>query len=83
MAAKKKRAFRDVRLATARVLAGVRTEKGLTQREAGRRLGRSHGWVSMIETGQHKVGLQDLVEVCDVYGADPEEIFGRILRWKP
>lgn len=69
-------------MGTARVLAGLRTEKNLTQREAARRLGKSHGWVSLVETGQHKVGVQDLVELCDCYGAEAEEIFGRILRWK-
>jgi transcriptional regulator with XRE-family HTH domain len=81
--AAKKRKFKDVRMGTARVLAGLRSEKNLTQREAARRLGRSHGWVSMVETGQHKVGVQDLVELCEIYGADVEETVRRIMRWQP
>lgn len=80
--AKKKRAIRDVRQATGRVLAGLRIEKDLTQREASARLGRSHGWISLVEKGEYKVGVQDLVDLCDVYGADVEEIVGRIMRWK-
>jgi transcriptional regulator with XRE-family HTH domain len=83
MALKKRRAGRDIRLAAARILHALRVERGLTQREASVRLNKSYSWVSLLENGLYSIKVQDLVDICDIYGADPIEVFERILRWKP
>lgn len=82
MATKKKRPGRDVGLAAARVLKALRAEGGDKQEELATRLGKSRGWVSLLETGQYKVTAQDIVDFSAVYEKDPLEVFRRILEFK-
>lgn len=54
-------------------LRAIREEAGLTQRELAEKLGREQSFVGRIETGQRRVDLVELIWICSVCGADPEE----------
>src|SRR5688572_30172539 len=54
----------------------MRRRAGLTQRQLALALGREQNYVARIETGQRRVDLVELVQICRACGTDPE---GRIL----
>jgi len=70
-------------LGTQRVLRGARNERGLKQREVSRLLGRAENYVTLIETGQRKCTVAEACELAEAMGADPLEIFERIVNYKP
>lgn len=45
-----------------------RLELGLTQREVGEFVGKSHAWVGFVEAGRVKVSLEDAVAIGRVLG---------------
>jgi ribosome-binding protein aMBF1 (putative translation factor) len=66
--------------AVATVIAGAREQAGLTQRELALRLKRPHSVVGMIETNQRQVNLPEFVAIAEAIGADPADLFRRVLR---
>jgi transcriptional regulator with XRE-family HTH domain len=81
MARAKKKLGKDVRQATARVLAGLRAERRLHQRQMSLDLGKSHGWMGLLENEQYSVKLQDFIDLCAYFEVDPLETLARILRF--
>jgi transcriptional regulator with XRE-family HTH domain len=73
---------KDIRLATARIIAGLLAERGLTQSEASKRLGKTRSWMNLLLNGHYNVKMQDLFDICMAFGAKPSEIVDRIERWK-
>ena len=61
------------------VLVEIRTEAGMTQRELARRLARAHSYVSRIEKGDRRLDVPELIQWCEVLGADPVNVIRRIL----
>jgi transcriptional regulator with XRE-family HTH domain len=61
-------------------LTAVRTEAGVTQRELARRLDRAHSYVSRIEKGDRRLDVPEMIQWCEVLGADPLKVMERILR---
>ena len=47
------------------MLRELRMQRGLTQTDVGRKLGRKQGFVSKYETGERRLAFLDLVLVCD------------------
>lgn len=64
------------------VLAAIREEAGVTQRELARRIGRAHSYVGRIETGARRLDLPEFIEWCEALGADPVKVQRRIARGK-
>jgi transcriptional regulator with XRE-family HTH domain len=61
-------------------LVEIRRSAGVTQRELARRLKRAHSYVGRIEMGDRRLDLPEFIEWCELLGADPAEVFLRILR---
>jgi hypothetical protein len=80
--AKAKKFGKSIGRATARVFAGLRAERKWKQRQVSLDLGKSHGWVGLLENEQYSVKLQDFVDLCALYEVDPLETLERILRFK-
>jgi ribosome-binding protein aMBF1 (putative translation factor) len=66
--------------AVATVIAAAREQAGLTQRELASRLKRPHSVVGMIEANQRQVNMPEFVAIAEALGADPTDLFKRVLR---
>lgn len=53
-----------------RGLRAAREAAGLTQAEVAARLGAYASYVSKVESGERRVDVVELTELCKVYGAD-------------
>jgi len=51
----------------------LRKRAGLTQRQLAGAVGREQNYIARIETGQRRVDLVELIQICRACGADPEE----------
>ena len=58
----------------------LRKRAGLTQRELARAVGREQNYIARIETGQRRVDLVELVQICRACRANPDEEVGRLVR---
>jgi transcriptional regulator with XRE-family HTH domain len=66
--------------AVATVIATAREEAGLTQRELASRLKRPHSVIGMIESNQRQVNVPEFIAIAEAIGADPSDLFRRVLR---
>lgn len=66
--------------AVAAVIAAVREEAEMTQRDLAARLKRPHSVIGMIESNQRQVNLPEFVAIAEAIGADPLDLFKRVLR---
>ena len=66
--------------AVAAVIAAARKEAGLTQRDLASRLKRPHSVVGMIESNQRQVNMPEFIAIAEAVGADPADLFRRVLR---
>jgi transcriptional regulator with XRE-family HTH domain len=57
----------------------AREEAGLTMATAGRRFGRSPGWLSIVENGLHPIRMDDLIDLLDFYGVTDETLRASLL----
>lgn len=53
----------------------IREARGLTQEAVARQLGYKPNWLCRVERGERKLKAQTLLELCRVYGVQPEEVF--------
>ena len=58
----------------------LRKNAGLTQRELAEAVGREQNYIGRIETGQRRVDLIELVQICRACGADAEVEVGKLVR---
>lgn len=75
---KQLRGLRHRRLMAA--LIEAREEAGVSQRELARRLKRAHSYVGRIEIGDRRLDVPEFIEWCELLGADPSQVFARLLR---
>lgn len=66
--------------AVAAVIAAARKEAGLTQRDVASRLKRPHSVIGMIESNQRQVNMPEFIAIAEAVGADPADLFRRVLR---
>lgn len=66
--------------AVATVIATVREQVGLTQRELAARLERPHSVIGMIESNQRQVNIPEFIAIAESLGVDPADLFRRVLR---
>ena len=55
-------------------LAAARVNKGMTTSMAARRLGKTQGWLTLIENGRRELYASDLFKLCDLYEIPVENI---------
>ncbi|HZZ42845.1 MAG TPA: helix-turn-helix transcriptional regulator [Tepidisphaeraceae bacterium] len=63
-----------------RAIVGMRKKAGLSQRGLAELLGREQNYLGRIETGQRRVDLVELVQICQACGADPNAEIPRLVR---
>jgi transcriptional regulator with XRE-family HTH domain len=56
----------------------MRKGAGLTQRQLAAAVGREHNYIARIETGQRRVDLVELVQLCRACNIDPEQLIPEI-----
>jgi transcriptional regulator with XRE-family HTH domain len=66
--------------ALATVIAKAREHAGLTQRDLAARLKRPHSVIGMIESNQRQVNVPEFIAIAEALGADPSDLFKRVLR---
>lgn len=62
------------------LLAQLRTEAGLTQRELAQRIGKSQSWVFKSESASRRVDIAEFLEWCVGCGVDPVDAVRRLAR---
>lgn len=50
------------------LLRQIRTERGLTQIEVAKRLGVPQSYVSKYESGERRLDILEVQDICEVYG---------------
>ena len=60
------------------LLRQVRVEAGLTQEQLAERLGRPQSFVSKYETGERRLDILELREVCRAVGIPLPDLAGRL-----
>lgn len=63
-----------------RVLRALRQEKGVTQVGLAELLGRPQSYISKVESGERKVDLPELDEICRALGTNLETLVRRYKR---
>lgn len=66
-------------IAVVEVLANARRDAGLTQVQLAERLKRPQSYVSNVERRERRVDVVDLVDWARAVGADPGDLFQRLL----
>jgi transcriptional regulator with XRE-family HTH domain len=51
----------------------------MTQRDLAARLRRPHSFIGRIEAGERRIDVIEFIEIARVLGADPKELFGRVV----
>jgi transcriptional regulator with XRE-family HTH domain len=75
------KALRSVTARTvADVLARVREQKKLSQRDLAAIVKRPHSVIGMIESHQRQVNVPEFITIAEALGADPLELFRQVLR---
>ena len=62
-----------------RLLVQAREKAGLTQRELAARIKRPRSFVGRLEGGERRLDVIEFIEIARVLGADPKELFGRLV----
>lgn len=70
-----KSAFTDAYASVIRAIRTLREEKGVSQVELARRLGRSQQFVSYVESGVRRVDLVEFVVIIRALGGSPKGLF--------
>ncbi|MET3780156.1 transcriptional regulator with XRE-family HTH domain [Brevundimonas sp. 1080] len=70
--------------AAVQVIVSARVEKGLTQREVERRLGKTHhGWLAKIEVGERQMNVLDMIAIARAIGVDERALFDDLVSKLP
>lgn len=70
----------DIYYDMAAVIRRHREAKGLTQQELSEAVGyKGSGAISGFENCRSRIGMHTLVDVCEVLGADPVQVWGEVL----
>jgi transcriptional regulator with XRE-family HTH domain len=74
----KKRIYIAQRKLMTELLRGIRLEAGLTQVELAARVGKDQAYVSRYESGQRRLDLLEVREICQALGITLEEFVKRL-----
>lgn len=64
----------EARKKLARLLAEHRKARGLTQAELARAMGRHQPFIANIESGERRVDVIELLEICNLVGCDAHRL---------
>jgi transcriptional regulator with XRE-family HTH domain len=78
-----KSAFTDAYASMITLLAALRREKGVSQVELARRLGKTQQFVSMVERGDRRIDVVEFYAIVSALGADPVNEFARFAQLMP
>lgn len=73
-----KSAFTDAYASVVASVRALREERGVSQVELARRLGRPQQFVSYFETGVRRIDLVEFVVIVRALGGDPKELFASL-----
>jgi ribosome-binding protein aMBF1 (putative translation factor) len=59
-------------------LIDARHKSGLPQWKVAKKLGHSQTWLARIETGERRLDLVELGQLCRLYGIDPVKLVGKL-----
>jgi len=62
-----------------KILIEAREKAGFTQRDLAARIKRPHSFVGRMEGGERRVDVIEFIEIAKVLGADPKELFGKLV----
>ena len=74
----KKRAYIVQRKLMTELLRGIRLEAGLTQVELAKRVGKDQAYISRYESGQRRLDLLEVREVCQAIGITLEDFVRKL-----
>jgi transcriptional regulator with XRE-family HTH domain len=60
------------------LLVTAREKSGFTQAEVSKKLGRPQSFVSKYESGERRLDVVELVQVCVVLGIDPQVVVAKV-----
>ena len=61
------------------ILVEARENAGMTQRDLAARIKRPHSFVGRMEAGERRVDVIEFIEITRVLGADPKDLFARLV----
>lgn len=61
-----------------RILKGLREAIGLSQRELGSQIGRTHTYIGKIERGEQLIDMAALIDVAKLLGANASDIVAEV-----
>lgn len=78
-----KSVFTDAYDSFRELLVTLRKEKGVTQVELSKKLGKPQPFISYIESGERRVDVIEFYAIARALGVDPVEAFARLVRKLP
>ena len=57
----------------------LREERGISQLELARRLGRTQPFISYLERGERRIDVIEFCAICRAMGLDPTETFAQVV----
>lgn len=61
----------------AAIIRSLRLQRGLTQAALAKLIGKTTGWMSMLEIGKVGLSIENLGALCDALEIDPSELVPR------
>jgi transcriptional regulator with XRE-family HTH domain len=74
-----KSAFTDAYASVIEILVALRHEKGVSQVELAKRLGKTQQFVSKVERLDRRIDVIEFYAICRALGADPADAFQHVL----
>jgi len=78
-----KSTFTDAYASVIRLLIALRKERGVSQTELGRRLGKTQQFVSYMELGERRIDIVELYAIAKALCVEPAQVFADVLREMP
>jgi transcriptional regulator with XRE-family HTH domain len=75
-----RRSPRQMRLQ--QLLVSARTAAGLSQQEVAKRLRQPQSFVSRYETGERRLDVIELIDVCEAIALDPRRVYNEVIKVK-
>jgi transcriptional regulator with XRE-family HTH domain len=61
------------------ILVDARKAAGLRQEDVAERLGKTQAYVSKYEQGERRLDVEEMIEVCEALGLNPEQVVRQIV----
>ncbi len=78
-----KSVFTDAYVSLRELLVALRKERGLTQVELSKRLGKSQPFISYVESGERRIDVVEFYAIVRALDGDPTKVFAKFARKLP